>query len=328
MNPNAPASERVLAGLDIGGTKIGLSLGDANGAVLARDRFATCPTRGAAEVLDEALARLGELARDLGRAPVALGMACPGPLSYAEGMLLEVPNMPRWQRFPILAYARERFAGPVAMMNDANASMLAEHRFGAARDVRNAVFLTMSTGMGAGLLLDGRIYEGPQALAGEVGHLRLHADGPVGFGKRGSVEGYLSGPGIAQLAASEALAFAQRGEATVLNDGEAFTAERVCALAAAGDRAAVAVTDRVGQELGRLCALLVDLLNPEKIILGTIGMAWPHLFVARAEAVIAAEAIPAAARAVRLVPSELAHRGDQTALAVALRALEGAEGAA
>lgn len=315
-----PQDQRLFAGLDIGGTKIGVSIGTADGTIVARDRLETDRDVGPAVLLDQALAKIEALADAAGARPFALGMACPGPLSYEHGMLLEVPNMPRWQRFPIRAYAAERFPGEVAMMNDANASMLAEHLFGAAREVTNAVFLTMSTGMGAGLLLDGRVYEGPRALAGEVGHMRLRDDGPVGFGKRGSVEGYLSGPGICQLARAERLAFSQRGAATALAPDDDLTVEQVCALAAAGDLAAVRVIDRVGHELGRLCAWLVDLLNPERIILDTIGAAWPDLFLPRARRVIDEEAIPASAACVELVPSSLSDRGNQTAIAVALQA--------
>src|SRR5690606_25741385 len=238
---------------DVGGTKIGFCLGTRDGTVLAHDAIPTEPERPPVEVLDDVLQRLDVLRAAGGHAaPVAFGCACPGPLGYAEGRLLEIPNMPAWQHFAIRRVLRERFAVPAAFMNDANAGVLAEHLWGAARDVRNAVFLTMSTGMGAGLLLDGRVYEGPLALAGEIGHIRLREDGPVGFGKRGSVEGYLSGPGIEQVARAERLAFVQAGRSTALATGE-LSPRRVCELAEQGDPAALAVIDRCGAELGRAC---------------------------------------------------------------------------
>jgi len=317
--------EQVFAGLDIGGTKIGVAIGHSDGTVVASDRLETHPDLDPGALLDQALAKIRSLADARGVLPIALGMACPGPLSYAEGMLLEVPNMPRWQRFPIRSYVSERFDGPVAMMNDANASMLAEQLFGAARDVDHAICLTMSTGMGAGLLLGGRIHEGPGALAGEIGHMRLRDEGPVGFGKRGSVEGFLSGPGMLQLARAEALACHQRGESTGLPADEELTVERLCVLATDGDQGAVRVIDQVGHELGRLCAWLVDLLNPERIILGTIGSAWPDLFIPRVLGVIEKEAIPAAAQSVQVVVSGLSDRGNQTAIAIALDAARSEE---
>lgn len=313
----------VLLGIDIGGTKIGLAVGDGSGALKRKTVLKTDPKRPPDDLLDEALDRLLDLSGQIGEAPRACGLACPGPLSYERGCLLNVPNLPLWQGYAILEHVRRRVGCPVAMMNDANAAVLAEHRFGAARDVRNAVFLTMSTGLGAGLLLDGRVYEGTLALAGEVGHVRLRDDGPVGFGKRGSAEGFLSGPGMVQLARQEILAFRQRGRTTALEDDEALTPERICREARGGDAAALAVTDRVGEELGRLCAILVDLLNPDVIVLGTIGAAWPDLFIPRAREVLEEEAIEAAAKAVRIVPSQLEDRGHLAALAVALLAEEG-----
>ncbi len=153
--------------------------------------------------------------------------------------------MPRWQHFPLVSWLQERADVPVAMMNDANASVLAEAYWGAAVGADTAIFLTMSTGMGAGLLLGGRVFEGPLALAGEIGHIRLRDDGPVGFGKRGSVEGYLSGPGMVQVAEAEARIYTQTGRTTALADEE-ITPPRLCTLARRGDPAAVAAMDRIG----------------------------------------------------------------------------------
>jgi glucokinase len=313
----------LLAGLDVGGTKLGLCIGDADGRVLARDRIATDPTRPAAELLAASLARLRELATGLSAGPIAaLGLAVPGPLSYAEGRLLEVPNLPLWQFFPLRDWLQRESPWPASFMNDANASMLAEALWGAARGTQSAVFLTMSTGMGAGLWLDGRVYEGPRALAGEIGHLRLRDDGPVGFGVRGSVEGYCSGPGIVQVAEAELLAARQAGLATRLLGLDPITPKDVCELARAGDTAALAVIQRCGRELGRLCAILADVLDPELIVLGTIGTAYFELFAPLVRAGLEADAIRGAVTRVRVAPSLLEDRGNQTALAVARRLLD------
>lgn len=318
MAPTRP----VLAGLDVGGTKIGFALGHADGTVLASDRIATDHEREPFDLLREAFERLESMRASKRIAePIALGVACPGPLSYTERRLLEVPNMPRWQQFEIGGFLDEFASVPSRFMNDANASVLAEVYWGAASGADSAVFLTMSTGMGAGLFLGGRLYEGPLALAGEVGHLRLCDDGPVGFGKRGSVEGYLSGPGIVQVATAELCAFEQRGTRTRLADEE-VTPQRVCELAVEGDAAALAVVDRCGEQLGRLCAWLVDLLNPDAIVLGTIGTAFFRLWEPRIRAVLAREALPRAANHVAIRPSGLTDRGAQTALAIAKRVLD------
>lgn len=320
----------VLAGIDLGGTKIGVSLGDRDGRVLQQDRFDTDQSRTPTDLLQESVERLRRLCVAQGLAGSAdlaeleaVGMACPGPLDYEAGCLLEVPNVPGWQRFPLRTWLAEHLAPPSTFMNDANAGVLAEVLWGAAQGTRSAVFLTMSTGMGAGLYLDGRVYEGPRALAGEIGHVRLREDGPVGFGKRGSVEGYLSGPGMIQVAEAELLRFVHAGLATKLAEGE-LTPVRICQLASEGDLAGLAVVDRCGHELGRLCAMLVDILDPEVIVLGTIGSAWFELWEPRAMRVIEAEAIEGAADRVVIRPSGLPSRGDQQALAIARRLLEGA----
>ncbi len=312
-----------LLGLDIGGTKIGVCLGEPDGRVLAHDRLPVDPLAAPEVVLEAALARLDGLRGDA--VVSGIGCACPGPMSSAEGRFLDPPNLPRWHGFRLRDFLAARTGLPVAMVNDANASVVAEVWWGAARGACTAVFLTMSTGMGAGLWIDGRLFEGPDDLAGEIGHIRLDPDGPVGFGKRGSVEGYLSGPGMAQLARAEALVALQVGEATgLLDDGAVrpdLDAEVLCRLAAAGDAAALRAVGRSADALGRLAAMLTDLLNPDVFVLGTIGAAWPDLFIPRAEAVRAREAIPRAARRARLVPSTLGpRRGDLAALAAAVRA--------
>lgn len=318
----------VLGGIDLGGTKIGISLGDLEGRVLRQDRFDTDQDLPPDQLLTTAVDRLRQLCVAVGLPGTAdlseleaVGMACPGPLDYEAGCLLEVPNVPGWQRFPLRDWLTDHLAPPSTFMNDANAGVLAEVLWGAAQDTRSAIFLTMSTGMGAGFYLDGRVYEGPRALAGEIGHVRLRDDGPVGFGKRGSVEGYLSGPGMVQVAEAECLRFVHAGLATAFRQGE-ITPVRICELARAGDPAAVAVLDRCGVELGRLCAMLIDILDPEVIVLGTIGSAWFDLWEPRAMRVIEYEAIDGVASRVALRPSTLTHRGDQQALAVAKRLLE------
>ena len=315
-------SAPVLAAIDVGGTKVGWALGTATGEVVASDRRATDPAARPADLLEDALNGLRGLASEHGP-PAALGVACPGPFLQPEGRFLAVPNLPAWQGFALTEFLRARFEGPVQAMNDANAGALAEWRWGAARGADTAVFLTMSTGMGAGLVLNGRLFEGARGFAGEVGHLRLAPDGPVGFGKRGSVEGYLSGPGIVQVARGEVLRATQRGEPTELPGTATLTPEAVCEAARRGDGAAAATVALVGDRLGQLCALLVDLLNPDVIVLGTIASAYPELFLERAREGIAAEAIDHAARHVELTTSGLADRGNQGALAVAAWAADG-----
>lgn len=315
-----------LLGIDIGGTKLGLCVGTAAGDVLAHESLPTNHAAAPAPILADCRARLFAMlgcAAGSAATPAAIGASCPGPLDYAAGKFIDPPNMPRWHGFPIREWLAANFACPTAFMNDANATALAEWKWGAARGTTTAVYLTMSTGMGSGLIIDGRLYEGPLGLAGEIGRLRLRDDGPVGFAKRGSAEGFLSGPGMSQLAEQEALICIQRGEPSrlraIIESGAKIRAEDLCAASAAGDAAARRVTDRLAVELGRLCTILADILNPDVIVLGTIGTAFPDLFIPGAKRHMLDEGVAASAAHTRIVPSGLSRRGDQSALAIAAR---------
>lgn len=312
--------DRVIGGIDLGGTKLAAVLGRADGTVLATERWSMQRDLDPSAALDEAaewLARMAETAGVL----EAVGLACPGPLSYEQGRLLEVPNMPAWQFFEVGSWMASRFSGlPHRFMNDANAGVCAEVRFGAAQGARSAAFLTFSTGMGAGLWLDGRLYEGPRALAGEVGHLRLEHDGPVGFGKAGSVEGFCSGPGVEQMAKSARWAAIQRGER--VDFGPEASVREVFEAARRSDPCAVAVVDRVARSVGRVAALLADLLDLDCVVLGTIGQAWFTTLEPGLREAFRGEVLRPLASVVQIVPSPLVHRGESAALAVALEALE------
>ena len=201
-----------LAGIDIGGTKCAVVLGAADGGeirVLGKRRFATPPAPEAA--LAQIAAALDDLLDETGSRLEAIGISCGGPLDSRRGLVLSPPNLPGWDAIDVVAPFRARYGVPTALQNDANAAALAEWRWGAGRGCRNVIFLTFGTGMGAGLILDGRLYSGTNDLAGEVGHMRLEADGPLGYGKAGSFEGFCSGGGIARLAVQMAEAEIQAG---------------------------------------------------------------------------------------------------------------------
>ena len=320
----------LLAGIDIGGTKCAVCLARLAGdgpQVLERVQFTTpdSPER-ALEQLAAGLAAL--LERVPGERLRAVGVSCGGPLDSARGLVLSPPNLPGWDSVDVLAPFRERWQVPAALQNDANACALAEWRWGAGRGCRSLVFLTFGTGMGAGLILDGRLYSGASDMAGEVGHVRLADDGPPGYGKRGSFEGFCSGGGIARLAQARALAAIQDGHppafCPTLAGLEAITAEAVGLAAQGGDSLALEIFEAVGRSLGRGLAILVDVLNPERIILGGIYGRQQALLEPVALAVLRAEAHPHALDACRVVPAGLGESvGDYAGLAVALAALEG-----
>lgn len=316
-----------LLGIDIGGTKCAAVVSrDGGRTIHAKARF---DTAGAAGPLD-ALARLADEAAGMlgGDAPAAVGVSCGGPLDSRAGVVLSPPNLPGWDRVPVTAFFESRFPGaPAFLMNDANACAVAEWKFGAARGARDAVFLTFGTGMGAGLILGGRLHAGRDDLAGEVGHLRLAEDGPEGHGKRGSFEGFCSGGGIARLARKRIRGAWARGEPVPWCPDEpalaSLDAAAVARAATGGDPLARSVFETSAFYLGRGLALLIDLLNPEVIVVGSVYARAEHLLRETALRVVAEEALPAAAARCRVVPSALGDAlGDYAALAVARYGLE------
>lgn len=290
----------IVWGLDIGGTKCALCAANAAGEILKRYQIATRDFPAWQDLL-ETLIRWGE---ENAPAPVAIGVSCGGPLDSGKGMILSPPNLPGWDEVPIVAWLENRLKIPAFLQNDANACALAEWQYGAGRGTQSMVFLTFGTGLGAGLILDGRLYEGVNGMAGEVGHIRMEPDGPVGYGKAGSLEGFCSGGGIAQLAQ--------------LDTGEKATARELAQRAEQGDTQAAAVLRHSAQILGRGLALLLDLLNPERIVIGSIFARAEKWFREEMEKQIAAEALPQSAAVCRIAAAELGDRiGDVAAITVA-----------
>jgi len=310
-----------ILGLDVGGTKTAIVLGDRAGQVHHRVEFPTAPERGLEATLGELCSRAGEVlagARRQGRGVGAVSVSIGGPLDVERGVILGPPNLPGWDEVPLKQVLEERLRLPCYVEHDGNAGALAEWYFGAARGARSVVFLTMGTGFGGGLILDGRLYRGVSDTAGEAGHIRLAQEGPVAYGKAGSWEAFCSGAGIAKLAA---LRFPARwGERGV-------TVREVGDLAAAGDQDAVAVFAEVGRRLGCGLAVLVDLLNPELIVIGSLAVRLGELVLGPAREEMRREALPRACDAVRVVPAALGERlGDVAALCAAIVRMGGPAG--
>ena len=303
-------------GIDIGGTKCAVVAGDENGNVL--DRFAI-PTGDC----EETLAQLFD-AVEKHQGYKAIGVSCGGPLNAVTGTILSPPNLPGWDNVEITKRLTERFKVPAFLRNDADACAVAEWKYGAGRGTRNMVFLTCGTGMGAGLILDGKLYSGTNGSAGEVGHIRLTDAGPVGYGKIGSFEGYCSGGGIAQLGETVARVYAQQGKPVSWADGTPVTAKRLAEAANAGDKAALEVWKLSGQMLGRGISLLIDLLNPERIVIGSIFQRSENLLRGEMEDVIVRECLAQTAGVCEIVPAQLGDSiGDIAALSIAVSGIKG-----
>jgi len=302
-------------GVDVGGTKTAVCRATADGRIDQRREFATTGP-------DETLVAVVNAARALGSDYTGIGISCGGPLDAHRGIIQSPPNLPGWDEVPITGYLSDRLGVPAWLENDANAGALAEWRYGAGRGVRSLVFLTCGTGMGAGLILDGRLYRGTTGMAGEVGHIRLADDGPVGYHKPGSFEGFCSGGGIAKLTAA---AMTKPHPASELDRiaRETITAKHVAEAAGRDDALACSIITESGRRLGQALAILVDVLNIEMIVLGALGWRLGSLWLDPAMAVLEAEALPQSVQACRVVPAELGESiGDHAALAVAVNGLQ------
>lgn len=297
-----------ILGFDIGGTKTVAVAGRPDGTILARAAFASRPERGFRPMWDDLVAAGREVMAGRGQ-PAAIGVSIGGPLDTARGVILSPPNLPGWDAIPLKELVTDAFGVRVYVEHDARAGALAEWLCGAARGCRDVVFLTFGTGLGAGLILDGRLYRGASDGPGDVGHWRIADDGPLVYGKRGSWEGYSSGSGIAALARER---FPARFSAGV-------TAREVIEGVRQGDPAACAVIELSATYLGRGIAQIVDLLNPDVVVLGSLAVRAGDLFLPTARRVVAAEAQSGNARACEIVPAALGERlGDVAALCAAI----------
>lgn len=321
-------SSQPFLGVDIGGTKISVCLGSRKGEILAKRRFPTNPEQGPEDACRRIAEAIGDLAGGKPLAnivqPVA-GISAPGPLSSRDGVFLNPPNMPTWHGFPIRKKLADRLDLKFRLMNDANAAALAEWSFGAGLGTQTLVYLTMSTGMGGGLIVGGQLHEGLDDMAGEVGHHPLAPDGPVGFGRRGSLEGFCSGPGIAQLAVLHLTQARHREKPSSLfsssRDFRLVTMEEIGSAARDGDEVALNVFREVGEKLGGFCAFLVDLLNPEAIVVGTIGRIYSDLILPPANRAVQERCHPLAAQRARILPAALGEAtGDLAAICAAINA--------
>jgi glucokinase len=319
----------VLAGLDIGGTKCAVVLGveDEKGITLiAKHSFPTPNTPDLALLI--MMNGLEKLLMELkGVELKAIGISCGGPLDSKKGLILSPPNLPDWDRIDVLSPLRDRFQVPVSVQNDANACALAEWKWGAGKGTNNMIFLTFGTGMGAGFILDGRLYTGTNDMAGEVGHVRLENNGPIGYGKAGSFEGFCSGGGIARLAQMMTNEWLTQGKTTSIcscqEEITTITAKTVGEAAQAGDALANEIYKIVGQKLGRGLALLVDMLNPERIVIGSIYLRQEELLRPIVMEELRKEALSYSLDVCTVVPSGLKESvGDLAALSVAKYGLE------
>lgn len=289
--------------------------GNDKGEIIKKEKFSTTDCKST-------IAKIIEAVRQTDKCE-AIGISCGGPLDSAKGIIKSPPNLPGWDNIEIANILKNEFNVPVFLKNDADACALAEWKFGAGRGTQNMIFLTFGTGLGAGLILNGKLYSGACDMAGEVGHIRLADFGPVGYGKAGSFEGFCSGGGIAQIGQTVAKENQQMGQPVSFSDGE-ITAKTIADAAMAGDKNAAEVYRQCAHMLGRGLSVLIDILNPEKIILGSIFQRSEDLLREEMERVIEKETLSASRKACKIVAAELGESlGDVAALCVAVCGIKG-----
>ena len=318
-----------LIGIDIGGTKCAVTYGVNEGKridIVDKLKFDTTD-------VDETITNLLEMTSTIVRKyclesnkTSAIGISCGGPLDSKKGVIMSPPNLPGWDNIPIIEYFEKNFNMKTAIQNDANACALAEWKFGAAQGYNNVIFLTFGTGMGAGMILDGKLYAGTNDNAGEAGHIRLEKTGPVGYGKAGSFEGFCSGGGIAQLARIKVMEKLQIGESVSfcksMDKLNSLTAKSVAEAAEAGDYLAKEKFNECAYYLGKALSILIDILNPEIIVLGSIYCRSQNLIEPTMQEIIECETIVHARNVCKIVPAGLGENiGDYAALSVALNTL-------
>jgi glucokinase len=294
--------------------------------MLGRIEFPTLPEQGperAIELIKQSIHQLidssGIDASRLGD----IGVSCGGPLDQAAGIIQAPPNLATWVDVPITSILQTEFGLACRMENDANAGAVAEYRFGAGQGTRHMIFLTMGTGFGAGVITDGRLLSGASGQAGEIGHVRLTASGPVGYHKAGSAEGWVSGGGMAQVAREQVEAAIKNRKSTTLaakfQSKHALTAKDVGDAARLGDELALRIIRDTGSRLGEALAILVDLFNPERIVIGGLAMRLGESLLGPARLAMEREALPASAKICQVVPAALGERiGDVAAICVAM----------
>lgn len=313
-----------LLGIDIGGTKCAVIYGiDHDGQIEIADKV-RFDTTDVDTTLSTILQELKGLCAKHGlnaSNTQGVGISCGGPLDSRRGVVMSPPNLPGWDNIPIVQLVQDACGIPAVLQNDANACAVAEWKYGAGRGTRNMVFLTFGTGLGAGLVLDGKLYSGTNDNAGELGHIRLSEFGPVGYGKAGSVEGFASGGGIAQLAASAVKEkLMMGGKVAWCPDGDlaGISARTVAEAAKAGDELAKSVYRTSATYLGKALALVIDLLNPEVIVIGSIFVRAEELIRPFMQAAIERDALPGAAAVCQVKAAQLGESiGDIAALSLA-----------
>ncbi len=260
----------LVVALDLGGTKFRVALVNRDGDILKRSIAATDAHEGRKQVLQRVNDLIHETMRETGATIIGMGISVPGPLDPEKGIIMHPPNLPNWEHVPIRDLCEKEFGIPVYAGNDANMAAVGEHRYGAGKGVSHLVYITVSTGIGGGVIINNKLYLGSRGLAGEVGHMTVDPDGPLcNCGNSGCLEALASGTSIARRAAERIAAGEMSSLASLVKeDPRRLTAEAVELAGRSGDTLAKAVLEEAGRYLGMGVANLIHCFDPEMVVIG------------------------------------------------------------
>lgn len=311
-------------GIDIGGTKISVVAGDERGRIFAQKVVPTFKGVHVGKGIAALAAEIQMLRQKSGAKIEGIGVGIPGPVDTQKGIVPRSPHLEGWEGLPLRDILRKVLKVPVLMGNDANAAALGEKNFGQGRGKSDFIYMTVSTGIGSGVILNGKLFEGVSFVAGEVGHMKIVPEGaPCKCGRFGCLEAYASGTAIARMGEEAFLKRKKKAVLKKLAGGKPVTAQTFGLAARAGDKISLEVYRQAGFYLGIGVANLLNLFNPELIILG--GGVWksaPGEFWKEMMKTCKWNAWPQAFGAVEIVKSKLGgHSGDLGALALGFEAV-------
>ena len=313
----------IIGGIDLGATKILSVVVSRSGRLLAEDLRPTEGVEGPDAVIANMIASLRQAVASAGGGQLAaIGIDAPGPVDYARGIITSPPNLPGWHDVPLAAIVEKEFGVPCILENDANAAAFAEHRWGSGRGSRHMLFLTVSSGVGGGIIIDGNLYRGASGAAGEVGHMTINARGArCHCGCRGCLEMYASGIAIARLGRRLAARHPESLLARLARE-QPLTAKLVHEVADKGDESARDLIAGAGRDLGVGLASLINVFNPEVIVLDGSLTKMGDLYLGPARETAQRESFAQNWSDVRIVVGELGDRSAALgAAAVALEAM-------
>lgn len=304
-----PRSAGLIAAIDLGATSIDVALTTLSSEIITHNSEPADIKDGPRLILARAKAMLSKLLEEQMAEPknvLAIGIGVPGPVEQAAGVLRSPPIMPGWDRFPIRSVFAGEYAAPVFVDNDVNVMALGEHWGGVGRGVYNLLFIKVGTGIGGGIIADGRLYRGTQGCAGDIGHVSVDPNGPVcTCGNLGCLEAMAAAPAIVLEAERRAREGFSPALAAILEERGELTAKDLAEVAALGDYEAFSIIRRSGRLIGRVLATLVSVLNPSLIVIGGGVSQIGHSFLAEIRSTVYQYSLPLATRNLPIVLSEL-----------------------